>query len=87
MKFQNLLMKAAYWLIAISILVIIGLTIFSNHLIKRQANNPTTEIITESDSFNNQVSGEEPTIKKEPDENTDFEDVEKTYSGDFFQTE
>lgn len=81
MDFQKLLIKTAYWLIAISILVIIGLTIFSHHLIKKQSNNTTTETITKSNSLNDQVPGEDSTIKKDP------EDIGKTYSGDFFQTD
>jgi hypothetical protein len=88
MEFQKLLIKAAYWLVAISILVIIALTLFSSHLIKKQSKNPTTEIVTESDPFNDQVvSGEESAIEKEQNDYIDFEDVEKTYSGDLFQTE
>ena len=87
MEFQKLLIKTAYWLVAISILIIIGLTIFSQHLIKKQANNPTSETVTNSESLNQDAPGEDAAAKKDTDESTDFEDIEKSYSGDLFQTE
>ena len=87
MEFQKLLIKTAYWLVAISILVMIGLTIFSQHLIKKQASNPTSETVTSSESLNQDAPGEDAATKKAADESTDFEDIEKSYSGDLFQTE
>lgn len=87
MEFQKLLIKTAYWLIAISILVIIGLTIFSHHLIKKQADNPAAEAVTQSESLNDDIPEEDAAVEKIPDEGIDFEDIEKSYSGDFFQTD
>ncbi|MFC1494482.1 hypothetical protein ACFL6W_04305 [Thermodesulfobacteriota bacterium] len=87
MEFQKLLIKTAYWLVAISILVMIGLTIFSQHLIKKQANNTASETVTNSESLNQDAPGEDAAAKKDTDESTDFEDIEKSYSGEFFQTE
>lgn len=87
MEFQKLLIKTAYWLVAISILVIIGLTIFSQQLIKKQANNPPAETITNSESLVENPPEEDANPEKNANEKTDLEDIEQSYSGELFQTD
>ncbi len=36
-KFHRILLKIAYWLVAVSIVVLIGLTFYTNHYIKKKS--------------------------------------------------
>ena len=38
-NFHRILLKIAYWLVAISIVVLIGLTFYTNHYIKKNSGN------------------------------------------------
>ena len=42
MNFHRILLKIAYWLIAISIVVMLGLTFFTRRLIKQESRRPVT---------------------------------------------
>lgn len=56
MKFQKLLIKTAYYLIAISIIVLIVLTIYQQYLIKKQLENPPPETFIEFEYTGNSIS-------------------------------
>lgn len=43
MNFQKILLKIAYWLVAFSIFVLLGLMFFSSHLSKKQAKGIATQ--------------------------------------------
>ena len=52
MDFQKILLKAAYWLVAISIVVIIALTFYGNHLIKQESR----KAVTVKEAFDNKTN-------------------------------
>jgi len=88
MKIQNVLIKIACWLIAISIVVIIALSIYGRHIIKEQFKNSTRETVTKTDSPGDPISGDDTTTKKDAAKSVDVEDIEnKTYPTDIFRSE
>lgn len=50
MEIQKVLIRIAYFLVGLSILVLIVLTIYSHYLMKKQTEGPTTENVTKIES-------------------------------------
>ena len=68
MNFQKIALKIAYWLVAFSILVLIGFTFFARHIISgksQSTQNVSVEKIETEESTNIEISGMSMTIDNE----------------------
>jgi peroxiredoxin family protein len=57
MNFQKILLKIAYWLVALSILVLIGFTFYARHVITSQSQNAPVKKTEIEETSNIQVKG------------------------------
>ena len=57
MNFQKIALKIAYWLVALSILVLIGFTFYARHIISGQSQNATVKKTKTEETSNIQISG------------------------------
>jgi len=57
MKIHNILLKIGYWLVALSILVIIGLTFFTRRILSEQSQKPAVENTEQEEVTNIKFSG------------------------------
>lgn len=74
MNFQKIALKIAYWLVALSIVVLIGFTFYAHHVISNQSKNTPVKKVEMEETSNIQFSGMSLTIdnkktKKEVEEN------------------
>lgn len=87
-NFQKILMKIAYWLVAISIVIMLGLTFFSNYLLKKQNADTAPEAVSESTIPEETESKENKTALEDSSKDKEFKNKKsQTYSADFFKTE
>lgn len=65
MNFQRILLKIAYWLVALSIVVLIGLTFYARHVITGQSQKTTEKPAVNDESTKIEFSGMSLTIDNE----------------------
>ena len=65
MKFHKILLKIAYWLVALSILVLLGFTFYARHVISDKSQDDTAKKVEVEETSQIEISGMSLTLDNE----------------------